>query len=241
MNPALVLCSHGTSDPVGQEVVRRLVGAVRLAAGAVQVHDAVVDVEDHRLPTVLAGLDRPAVVVPLLLSTGFHVRHDIARAVEAGVGAGGRAVAAPALGPDWALAELGVRRLLEAGARRDDVVVLGGSGSSEAAAMADVDAAAARLADLWGGPVRVGHVGHRGDPLADVVPRLRRPGRRVVVASYLLAPGYFQDRLGECGADLVTGPLLQPSADALVVDLVLRRFAEAAHRVSWAPPAGRTR
>lgn len=241
MNPALVLCSHGTSDPVGQEVVRRLVGAVRLAAGGIQVHDAVVDVEEHRLPQVLAGLDRPAVVVPLLLSTGFHVRHDIAQAVARGVKGQGRAVAAPALGPDWALAELGVQRLLDAGVRRDDVVVLGGSGSSEAAAMADVDAAAARLADLWGGPVHVGHVGHRGDPLAEVVARVRRPRRRVAVASYLLAAGYFQDRVEACGADVVTGPLLRPSTDQLVVDLVLRRFAQATHAVSWAPPVGGVR
>lgn len=30
---------------------------------------------------------------------------------------------------------------------------------------------------------------------------------RVVVASYLLAPGYFHDRLHEAGADVVTAPL----------------------------------
>ena len=33
-------------------------------------------------------------------------------------------------------------------------------------------------------------------------------GGRVVIASYLLAPGFFHDQLAKAGADLVTEPLL---------------------------------
>lgn len=218
----LVLCSHGTSDPRGREVVRRLAAAVR-ARSAEPVVEAVVDVEDHRLERVLDAVEGPSVVVPLLLSGGFHVHHDVARAVRRRPGT----LAAPPLGPDWSLAELGATRLVESGCRSDDVVVLGGSGSSDPRAMADVDEAARRLESLWGGTIVVGHLGYRGRPVADVVARARTSGRRVVASSYLLAPGYFQDRLEECGADLVTAPLLSASPADAVVELVLRRGIEA--------------
>ena len=40
----------------------------------------------------------------------------------------------------------------------------------------------------------------------------RAPGRRIVAASYLLAPGHFHDRVLACGADDVTDPLLDDRA-----------------------------
>jgi sirohydrochlorin ferrochelatase len=48
-----------------------------------------------------------------------------------------------------------------------------------------------------------------GEPrVADAVAGMRARGaRRVVVASYLLADGLFQDRLRAAGADIVTDPL----------------------------------
>lgn len=234
MNPALVLCSHGTADPTGQEVIRRVAAAVRRAASPFEVHESVVDVEDHRLGRVLAGLRRPAVVVPLLLSGGYHLHHDITEAV-AGHPA---AVVARPLGPEATLADLGARRLHDVGATPDDVVVLAGSGSSDPRALQDVDAAATLLRDQWGGPVRVGHLGRFGTPAAEVVAAARRDGaRRVVVASYLLAPGYFQNLLQGVGADLVTAPLLSPSPEREVVDLVVRRFERAARTLSWEPPS----
>lgn len=230
MNPALVACSHGTSDPAGQETIRRLLAAVRRTLPSFHVHAAAVDVEtDILLPKVLDSLARPAVVVPLLLSPGFHVHRDIAGAVA------GRAdrVAAPTLGPDWELAEIGVRRLHEAGARSTDTVILGASASSDPRAREAIDEAARRLGALWGGRIQVGYVGHSSVPLRDVVSAARSSGRRVVVSSYLLAPGHFQGELGKAGADLVTAPILRPSPEPSLVDLVVRRFEEATHHVSW--------
>ena len=46
-------------------------------------------------------------------------------------------------------------------------------------------------------------------------------GGRVVIASYLLAPGYFHDQLAKAGADLVTAPLL-PSP--VLADIALERY-----------------
>ena len=75
-------------------------------------------------------------------------------------------------------------------------------------------------------------------PAAEVVAAARRDGaRRVVVASYLLAPGYFQNTLPGVGADLVSAPLLSPSPEPEVVDLVVRRFERAARTLSWEPPS----
>jgi sirohydrochlorin ferrochelatase len=47
---------------------------------------------------------------------------------------------------------------------------------------------------------------------------------RVAVASWLLAPGQFQSRLDECGADVVGGPI---AAHPAVVGLIARRYREA--------------
>ena len=76
---------------------------------------------------------------------------------------------------------------------------------------------------------------------ADVVRDVRRPGRRLVIVSYLMAPGFFFDRMQRCGADVVTGPLLDGGAVAdELVSLVLDRFAEAAERLDWSAVGGLT-
>jgi hypothetical protein len=54
----------------------------------------------------------------------------------------------------------------------------------------------------------------------------RRAGAsRVVVASYLLAPGWFHHQLRRAGADVVSGPL---GADRRVVATAVERWAAAA-------------
>jgi sirohydrochlorin ferrochelatase len=58
-----------------------------------------------------------------------------------------------------------------------------------------------------------------------MVSLLRADGaKRVVVASYLLSDGLFQDRLRACGADIVTEPL-GPHPGA--VRLIANRFRRA--------------
>lgn len=235
MNPSLVLVSHGTADLAGREVIKRLAAAVRFAAAPFEVHEAVVDVEEHRLATVLAALRRPAVVVPVLLSGGHHLHHDVAAAV-AGHPA---AVATLPLGPEGAMADVAVQRLWTSGATPDDEVVMVASGSSDPRALADVEAAATLLRDRWDGPVRVGHLGSFGTPAAEVMADARRDaaarGAKVVASSYLLAPGHFQRLVERLDADLVTPPLLSASPERAVVDLVMARFTAAARTVDWVP------
>ena len=93
-------------------------------------------------------------------------------------------------------------------------------------ALADVERTASTLAATTGLPVRTGYLSAAAPTVAEAVAAARATGvRPVAVASYLLAPGFFADRLGQVGADLVTAPLLPHPA---LADLVLRRYDEAA-------------
>jgi sirohydrochlorin ferrochelatase len=104
-------------------------------------------------------------------------------------------------------------RILEAGWRPDDHVVLAAAGTSDRHAQSEVTTAAAMLSALVGSRVSIAFAAPCRDgsgypSVAEVVARARRAGaRRVAVASYLLADGLFQGRLHEAGADLVAAPL----------------------------------
>ncbi len=221
--PVLVACSHGTANAAGSAAVTRLVDAVRRAAD-VPVVEAFVDVHGPYVDDVVAAHDGHAVVVPLLLAAGYHVRVDIGRAAGRWPGAS----VTEALGPDARLTGLLLDRLTGAGVRPGDMVVLAAAGSSDDAADASVRTAARDLSVARGAPVTVAYGAARGPRIADEVARLRdeRPGCRVAVASYLLATGHFHRRVLAAGADLVTAPLLDAGdPDPRLVDLVLARYA----------------
>jgi sirohydrochlorin ferrochelatase len=90
---------------------------------------------------------------------------------------------------------------------------------------------ASRLSSTLGSPVDCGFISASGPRLADAVrhARARHPGRRIAVATYLLAPGYFAELAAACGADIVTAPLLRDDAPTpqSLVDIVLDRCATA--------------
>lgn len=203
----LVLAFHGTRDPRGAVVCEQIASLVR-ASVDVPVEVAYADV---RQPDVRSVVDGPCVVVPAFLAAGYHVRVDI----PAQIGPRPDVVVTSPLGVDAVPA---VRdRLREAGFRRGDAVVLAAAGSSDARALADVRRAAALL-----GASAVGYVATATPRVPDVVAGLR--GRRVAVASWLLAPGTFHGSLAECGADVVSEPV---GAHPLVVDVLLRKYYEA--------------
>lgn len=231
MRPALVATSHGTSSPEGRRAVAALVEAVRQRLPHVEVLDAFVDVQEPSPDAVTARLRGPAVVVPLLLAPGFHVRVDIARAASVP-----GASAAPTLAPDSRVVTVLVRRLLEAGTCDDDVVVMASAGSSDDHARACFEEVARHLSAAIGQIVPVGYVGGTGRPLDDVVADARAGGvdRRVVVSSLLMAPGFFHDRIAHADVDVVTRPLLDDGpVDTRLVDLVLERYSDAAAQGTW--------
>ena len=219
----LVLCSHGTRSVEGAARITGLVQAVAAAFPAVEVREAHVDVH----PPFLGEVITPgSVVVPLLLAPGHHVDTDIggaAREVGAGV--------APALGPDGLLTSLLLTRLhgLTRPLGEDDTVVLAAAGSSIAGSERATREVAHQLSARLGRLVHVAYGAGCSPRLDDLVARLRaeRPGRRIIAASYLLAPGHFHDRVLAAGADDVTDPLLDEGPpDRRLVELVVRRYLD---------------
>ncbi|MFV0251783.1 MAG: sirohydrochlorin chelatase [Beutenbergiaceae bacterium] len=218
--PTLLACSHGTSSALGQAAVASLESAVKDRHE--QVCSAFVDVQTPDVPTALARIDGPVRVVPLLLSAGYHVYVDLTEAVACRP----EAILCAALGPDPRLVRVLRQRLDEAGLRDSDQVVLAAAGSSDARAVQDCRATARMLGQQLGRTVRVGFLSASQPRLSDVLTAARARGSRVVVASYLLAPGYFADLVGQAGADVVSAPLLRPSWPVPVelVDVVLARY-----------------
>ncbi|WEO77034.1 CbiX/SirB N-terminal domain-containing protein [Cryobacterium sp. SO2] len=244
--PVLLAASHGSRSAPAQHAVLALVDAVsrRLAAttSVVPVVGAFVDVQQPDVPHCLAAAEpgRAAVIVPLLISAGYHVRVDLADAVT---GARPRpVVVTDALGPDERLARILADRLVQSGLGADDRVVLAAAGSSDANAVADCVTAGEQLAAILARLVTVAFIAAAQPRLADAVAAVRResPAARVVVASYLLAPGTFAGLAREAGADVVSAALLVEGEEppAALVDIVIDRYRTA---VSALPPAARRR
>ncbi len=223
----LLACSHGTASPPGQAAVAGLVDAVAATLSEVTVRQAFVDVQTPDVASSLVGAGSDTVVVPLLLSAGYHVHVDLTEAVTAVPGVR----MAGALGPDQALVEVLAERVAEAVAslQTEDRVVLGAAGSSDPRAVADCERIGADLAARIGRPVQVAYGTAATPRVRDAVAQARVSGGRVILVCHLLAPGWFHDRLSEAGADVVTAPLLVPDQppDPRLVDLVVRRWAQA--------------
>lgn len=237
--PVLVGCSHGTDSPAGQAAVSALLDDVRSRRPDLDVRETYVDVQYPQVPDVVAGVVAPgspgavgeptaqpadAVVVPLLLSAGFHVHVDITDAVvDRGPGTG-NAVRTGALGPDPRLVDLLCARLDAVGLRPGDAIVIGAAGSSDARAVEAVEEIAAGVRARVEGPVTIGYGSKATPTVPEAVAAAREEGaERIVVAAYLLAPGVFLDKLAESGADVVTAAL---APDPLLAEIVLDRYAD---------------
>ena len=225
----LVGCAHGTRGPAGRRTVARLLLAVAAARPGLRVEPAFVDVQPPGVADVVARVTAAggsAVVVPLLLSAGYHVHVDVAAAVDARPAA---AASAP-LGPDPLLVDLLVERLTQAGTSAADAVVVAAAGSSDPRSRRDVEAVVAALARRREGPVVAAYGASARPRVPDAVAALRAEGAaRVVVAGYLLSAGFFHDRLARAGADAVTMPLASADGpDPRLVRIVLDRYDAAA-------------
>jgi sirohydrochlorin ferrochelatase len=222
----LVLVAHGTRDPAGAVTAEALRAAVAAQVPDVPVALAYADVRAPDLTDVLTGLDahHPVVVVPAFLASGYHVRVDLPEQIRRSGRSGVRLT--PPLGPAQAVVGAVFDRLSEAGWESSDAVVLAAAGSSDPRALADVRRAAALLSERVTSPVEVGYIATGTPTVDEVVTRLRRPGHRVAVASWLLAPGLFHRWLGRTGADAVSEPI---GAHPALVDLVSQRYRESHH------------
>ena len=221
MNPLLV--AHGTRKADGVAMIADLADRVGRQLGR-RVHTAFVDVLGPTPAEVLTELpDGPAVVVPAFLASGYHVRVD----VPAFVTASGHpdVTVTDALGPSADIVRVVVDRLVESGWKPSDSVILAAAGTSDDRAKRDLRVTATLLSAAIGARVELAYAATGEPRVADAVATMRSQGaRRVVVASYLLADGLFQDRLHQSGADVVTAPLVTHPG---VARLIARRFRRA--------------
>jgi sirohydrochlorin ferrochelatase len=220
---SLILAAHGTRRPGGVAMIGDLAAQVsRLLERTVRV--AFVDVLGPTPSEVLSAVGgHRAVVVPAFLSRGYHVRTD----VPAHVAASGHpnVIVTPALGPGGEIARIVADQLMKSGWRPGDSVILGAAGTSDPIARADLHTTATLLSALTGSRVSLGFAAIGDPPITEAVEMARADGaRRVAVASYLLADGLFQERLRDCGADLVSRPL---GTHPRLARLIANRFRRA--------------
>lgn len=217
---APILVAHGTRSVHGVDTVGALARLVSERIGLTRV--AFVDVLGPSPSEALAQTPTSAVLIPAFLAAGYHVRHDIPAHIEA---SGHHDVRlCDNLGPDPVLAVVMLDRLRSAGWLPGDAVVMAAAGSSDPSALAEVEVAARYLGDLIGETVPVGYIATAAPRVPEVVASVRTRGRRVFIASYLLAPGLFHSRLSDHGADAVAAPL---GADERIADLLVDRVAAA--------------
>jgi sirohydrochlorin ferrochelatase len=254
LTPSLVAIAHGSRDPRAGATIAELLAAARTRAAAsglagfeargaflghappapLQVLTALAGDPGGRRP----GGRRDVVVLPLLLTAAYHSGTDIPGVLaEATAGLPGLRIRyGEPLGPHPGVVRALERRLAEAGQDRGGdpsgtAVVLASAGSSQPSA----NAAIARLASGWQAErgwlaVRPAYASAASPTPAEAVADLLRGGaERVVVASYLLAPGLFADRVREsslaAGAAAVSAPL---GAGPEMADVLLDRYLQAA-------------
>ncbi|WP_166969611.1 sirohydrochlorin chelatase [Brevibacterium atlanticum] len=248
--PSLGLISHGTSSAQGQALIEALAAEVaRDLRGRGLVDEVMLGHVDVQEPTVAEVVDRlphdrPVILVPLLLSPGYHVHVDLAEAVDHAqtidpalksdraddanpaevatrtadsTEAATRTAGTPArdirltktLGPDPRLARILAERL--PALRDDDEVVLAAAGSSDERANDSCREMGELLANELRRPVDVGFLAGAGTPLKSFVEQNEHAVKRLVLANYLLAPGFFDDLARGLIADtqnILSSPLL---------------------------------
>jgi len=242
-DPPLVAVAHGSKDPRAAATVSALLALVRSRAAArglrgLPVRAAFLDHCAPSLPQVLSAVDDGAcVVVPLLLTAAYHSKADIPAQLAAASAARLDIGYADTLGPHPLLLAALERRLAEAGVgvaaagRARPSVVLAAAGSSDPAANATIAALTARWQARRGWhavvPAYASAAGRRPGEAVRGLLAGGAPGP-VVVATYLLAPGYFADKIS--AAALAAGAAaVSPALGAApeVADVILERYLAA--------------
>ena len=208
--------SHGTDSAAGREAIALIREQVRSLLDQrtdgveYRVHEAYVDVESPSVDDAAAALpkDEPCVIVPILLSTGFHTQVDLRRAARAS-------------------------GLEEAGCtpENDSVVVQGAAGSSRADGRADMERAAELLSEALGTQVQHGFIASIDPKFHEVVAEYKPE----FAATYLLAEGFFAGKMRRDAASTglpakVAAPLVNaqdPASARVVAECFVNRMDKA--------------
>ncbi|QNE77518.1 sirohydrochlorin chelatase [Streptomyces finlayi] len=230
--PTLVAVAHGSRDPRALRTVLELLDQVRELRPGLDVRLGHIELNQPLLPATLAAAgDGDAVLVPLLLSRGHHVKHDLPAAAAAAPALRSR-IAAP-LGPHPLLVEALHGRLLETGwdpeggTSRSTAVVLAAAGSRDPDAATDTRRTARMLSDRLGGiPVVPAYASAAAPTVPAAVRGLAARGRhRIAIASYFTAPGRFATAAAAVAPGAAAAPL---GAHPAMARLLLHRYDQAA-------------
>lgn len=242
--PALLLVAHGTRDPRGGEEMGVLTGLLRDRLGVPVAHAWL---EDFAEPDVDAAVDALAargveriVSLPLLTLGAGHAKTDVpalvaeARAAHPGIAiTHGRVLGLhPAL---FALARARVDAVCPHKGRRDEVLVVAASGSSDPDANGDLAKAARFLAEGTGHRwVEHCFAGVTWPSPAVVLRRVAAAGaRRAVIFSWSLLAGLLEQRVAAAAAKAAALLGLEVAEagrfgpDPLLADAVADRYQEA--------------
>ncbi|MET7477814.1 sirohydrochlorin chelatase [Streptomyces sp. NPDC005648] len=226
--PALVVVAHGSRDPRALGTVRALLDKVRERRPGLPVHLGHIELNEPLLPDTLAALGtQEAVLVPLLLSRGYHIKRDIP---EMAAGSRVRARVAGALGPHPLIVDALHARLVEAGwrTRMDEptrgrsAVVLAAAGSRDPESKLDTNRTAHLLSERLGVPVVPAYATTAAPTVPDAIEALTARGRdRVAVASYFTAPGRFATECAQAAPWIASAPL---GTHPAMAELLLHRY-----------------
>ncbi|PZT69536.1 sirohydrochlorin chelatase [Streptomyces sp. SW4] len=226
--PALVVVAHGSRDPRAPRTVRALLDRVRTLRPDVPVHLGHIELNEPLLPDTLAALgDTDAVLVPLLLTRGYHVKRDIP---EIAAAAPARTRVAAPLGPHPLLVDALHDRLLQAGwpggaPRGKSAVVLAAAGSRDPDSRRDTARTARLLSARLGVPVVPAYASAAAPTVPQAVASLTERGRpHVAVASCFTAPGRFASECAAASPGITSAPL---GTHPAMARLVAGRYEEA--------------
>ncbi|MFE9253626.1 sirohydrochlorin chelatase [Streptomyces sp. NPDC006879] len=229
--PALVLVAHGSRDPRALRTVTSLLQSVQELRPQLPVRLGHIELNAPRLDEALASLPSGrAVLVPLLLGRGHHVKQDLPRAAAAAPWL--HIKVAAALGPHPLLVEALHDRLTEAGwpatgpGRRGPAVVLAAAGSRDRQSVADTHSTAVLLSERLGGvPVVPAFASAAAPTVPGAVRALTARGHhRVALASYFTAPGRFATQSAAAAPWIAAAPL---GAHPALARLLLLRYDQA--------------
>jgi sirohydrochlorin ferrochelatase len=222
----LVAVAHGSADPRSGFTVSSLLTLVRSREPGLDVRLAFLGHAAPSVASVLSGMSGPVVVLPLLLTEAYHSKIDLPfqlRTVRADVRYG------PVLGPHPLLISALERAVVSLSLDRSSTgVVLAAAGSSDPSALLPIRelAVAWQIAGGWHSVVPA-YASAAAPDVGSAVASLRAvPGvRRVVVATYLLAPGVFADQIRLAGLE-AGACAISPALGALpeVADVILERY-----------------
>lgn len=240
MGHAVLLVAHGSRDPrsapVAQEVARLLTDADDDLTATACFLELSSPTPQEALADLAAAQPNTLTVAPFLLADAYHAGTDLPDVVTLARDYADDVRLAEVLGPDPLLLDALTLRLGHTDTTFD-AVVAASAGSSLAEANTAFEQLTQRLAKRLGVPVLPAYASAARPTVDEAVHQAHTAGAtRVAVVPYLLAPGFFADRVRDLGIRAGAVAVAEPlGACAPVVALTRMRARQARPAASARP------